>query len=79
MGRHLMATNLVWVSVGRDVEPVTAEHRHLVAPGYRKRGYVTTACGSTGSPGVWRANHSKPKCPRCVAEADSDTTEGDPR
>ena len=56
------STEIRWVSCSRDASWSASRVRHLV-----RRGCDTTACGATAtSPGIWRANSSKPKCQACI-------------
>ena len=51
-----------WVTVPRDADLMTSQHRHLVT-----QGFPTSACGTTALPAdTWQPNSRKPRCPRCL-------------
>ena len=56
-----------WVSCAKSLSWDAGRYRHLTQND--PKGWVTTVCGASGTPGSFRGNSTKPACPSCVKDA----------
>jgi len=66
LGITLESEDKNWFSCSQDIDYATSLNRHRKTNTQTEDGYFDTLCGCSGTPGSFRRNDTKPKCPACI-------------